>query len=399
MNTEKQQRLLVLTSRFPYPLEKGDKLRVYHQIRLLSQHFEVILVSLHEGKIAPEYEAEVRKYCDKIHLLPLSKWQIGLNVLKAFFSGQSIQVAYFYSQKLQNVLNVIIEKEKPDRIYVQLIRAGRYVEKTTIPKIIDFMDVFSGQMKRRAMHSHWLWRWLFLREARQMARIEEQLFHTFDAATIISEQDRAQLDFEENTTVHIVPNGINTRYFSPRKIAKTHDVVFVGNMGYHPNVVAAQFLVKKIMPLVWQKNKNVRVLLAGARPAVEVRRLSSERVEVSGWMDDIRNAYAGGRVFVAPLFLGSGQQNKILEAMSMGLPCVTTPMVNNAIGGVDGESVLLANDESGFAQQILRILQGPEQQIRVGKAASAFVAGHFSWEQSVGVLSEVIRQGKPLVRT
>ena len=391
LNFAEQPKLLVLTSRFPYPLEKGDKLRVFHQIRLLSQEFSLVLVSLHETPVTAEDKAVLRKYCDQIYLLPLPKWRIALNLYQALIHNQSFQVGYFYSRTLQRKLNEIIDKEQPDHLYAQLIRTGKYVAQASIPKTIDFMDVFSGQLFRRAEHSHPLLRWLFRREAQKMATLEARLFKAFDHATIISNQDREQLAFSEKGEVVVVPNGIDTQFFKACDQEKKYDLIFVGNMGYHPNVVAAQYLVKEIMPLIWEKNESVQVLLAGARPAMEVKRLAGPRVTVSGWMDDIREAYASGRIFVAPLFLGSGQQNKILEAMSMGLPCITTPMVNNAIGGVNNKNILLAENKNEFSLQALDLLGSTQRQKEIGNAAMAFVMESFSWEQSVQKLVALIK--------
>ncbi|MEL6593914.1 MAG: glycosyltransferase family 4 protein, partial [Bacteroidota bacterium] len=163
--------------------------------------------------------------------------------------------------------------------------------------------------------------------------------------------------------------------------------VFVGNMGYFPNVRAALWLVKEIMPIVWRSQPTATLLLAGARPTREIQALAiNPRIMVSGWVADIREAYAQGKVFIAPIKTGSGQQNKILEALSMARPCVTTRLVNNAIGAKEGNEIRLADDASGLAEAILTLLGDPTAAKAMGDAGRARILANYSWARSIETL-------------
>ena len=382
-------KILVLASRFPYPIEKGDKLRLYHQIRELSHAHEIILFALSDIRVSPDDFAEMERYCSRIYLFPLKKTGTAWRVLRAWLRGLPLQVGYFRQPALKSRLQEIIARENPDHVYCQLIRMAGYLEGLDAPPAtLDYMDAFSLGTLRRAEKASRLLSPFLRMEARRVASWEKKVFSWFRHHTIISGQDRQVLEVESRDRIHIVPNGVDTNYFHPRpEGTQGYDLVFVGNMGYHPNIVAARFLVRAVMPLVWEVAPGVRLLIAGARPSAEVRSLAGERVSVPGWMADIRDAYAAGKVFVAPLFSGSGQQNKILEALAMGLPCITTPLVNNAIGAHPEREVLLADSAAGFASQILRLMHDTELAHALGAGGREMVCKNFSWQRSAGQLA------------
>lgn len=169
---------------------------------------------------------------------------------------------------------------------------------------------------------------------------------------------------------------------------KPYDICFVGNLGYYSNVEAVRFLIKNILPLLKKEKPDIKILLAGARPTAEIQSFANENVTVVGWIDDIREAYASSKMLVAPLMHGIGQQNKILEAMAMRVPVVSTSRVNNAIGANPESEILVADTEGSFAEQILKLLQDIDLQTLMSKNGRAFVEKNYSWQ---GATRELIR--------
>ncbi len=386
-------KLVILTSRFPYPLEKGDKLRIYHQIRELSRWHDITLIALAEHPVAVAHLQHMQQFCQQIFVFPLRKYQIALNIIRGWLQGMPLQVAYFYSPYLKKCLSKTIREISPDYLYCQLVRMAPYVEDLPLPKTLDYMDAFSAGMQRRANRSRGLLKVVFNLESARLRKYETQVFAKFDHSTIISEQDRDLLQIAQKKQIHVVPNGVDTRFFrADPRIAKSYHLAFVGNMGYHPNVEAAKFLVLHVLPILQKEIPDIKILIAGARPTAEVKSLQNEQVTVSGWLDDIRDAYSAAQVFVAPIFLGSGQQNKILEAMSMGLPGVTTSMVNNAIGAPVNKAIFVANSAAEFAEQILLLLAKTELQKATGQAAREFVEQKYSWQHSVSIFAELFKK-------
>ena len=395
-------KLLVLTSRFPYPLEKGDKLRIFHQIRELSRYHEIVLCSLAEEQVQDIDYQEVKQYCSKIFILNLNKKTVVFNILRNILSlpfrlNLPFQVAYFFSKNIKKQILQIIDAEKPDHIYCQLARMAEYVRHLNLPKTLDYMDAFSIGAARRAESSYWLTKPFWKIEAHKMAEYEAELAHDFDNLTIISNQDRDVLDFNEKNKIQVVPNGVDTDYFKKdiTVIPPQYHIAFVGNLGYYPNVEAAKYLVHQILPLLLTQMPDIKILIAGARPTAEVLNLSNKNVVVKGWLKDIRAAYSDAQIFVAPLFHGSGQQNKILEAMSMGLPCITTSLVNNAILAKYDQEILTiepVDTEGVWAERIINLLQNIHNQEIISKNARLFVEEKYSWQYSATLLNNIIEK-------
>lgn len=373
-------KLLAITPRFPYPLEKGDKLRAYHQLRALSSEHEVVLVALTEGPVPPEDLARLREFCSRVHVVPRSRPTMALSLLRAVVSGDPLQVGWFRSRRAEAEVRRIVAAERPDHVYCQLLRTAPYGRGLGVPTTLDYQDAFSAAARRHAATAAWWLRPVLAEEARRVARHERLAADRFDHLVIISEQDRDLLGLADPSRVEVLPNGVDTEFFAARESSgRLHDLTFVGNMGYAPNVDAAVTLVEQVLPLVRATRPEASVLLAGARPAKAVQRLAGPHVEVSGWVDDIRDGYARGRVMVAPLQIGAGQQNKVLEAMSMGVPVVTTQLVNSAIGAAPGEQIQVASTPEEFAARTLELLEDPQLHARIAAAGREFVGRRYSW--------------------
>ena len=232
--------------------------------------------------------------------------------------------------------------------------------------------------------SHGLLKLILHYEYHALQRTEQQALQTFDATTVISQTDRDAL----SPAVTLVPNGVDTDYFKNTNINSHFSICFTGNMSYAPNVDAARWLVKEIMPLVWKQCPNgMNVLIAGADPKPAVKALAGPKVTVSGRLDDIRTAYASARMFVAPMRIGSGMQNKLLEAMSMGLPCVTTSLAATPLGAIAGEHLLVGDSADEIADLIVK-LSIEELHDSIADGGHRFVLEHYSWPAAVAPLEK-----------
>lgn len=372
-------KLLVLSSRYPLPLEKGDRLRIYHQMRYLSKHFELVLVALTHREVSAEDRREVEALCEKTYEIPVSHGRCLRQALSGFLRGTPVTVAYFFHQALKAKVQKIIAEENPDHVYCQLIRMAGYAEGVAVPKSIDYMDSFSLRASRRARQNRFALKWFWDLEARLLQQYERQTYRWFDHHFVISQVDQEEFIGTGMHRLEIVRNGVDTRFFSPNsEVTPDVDLVFIGNMSYHPNVMAAKFLVKKIAPLLWKKHPDLRILIAGADPTREVKMLAEKRVEVSGFVPDIRTAYQRGKIFVAPIFAGSGLQNKILEALSMGVPCITSAIVQQSISGSDG-IVLVAEDEQSFVNRISTLLGDDTERAVLAKKGREVVENNYAW--------------------
>ena len=385
-------KILVILPRFPYPLEKGDKLRAYHQIRFLSQRHDIYLFALSHCKVGEASLKEMSQYCKEIcvaHISPLS----GIfHVVRNFFSVRSLQIGYWDSRMAMKKLHLFARRVKPDVVYAQMVRTLKYASRQPYPKVLDFQDALSMNQERRMMRRKGLHYFFLHYEFKMLRSAEFNASGIFDALTIISERDRDAVPLHKGKEIDIVRNGVDFDYFHALDVEKQYDIVFCGNMQYRPNIDAARFLVLEVMPLVWEKLPNARVMLAGATPKASVRQLAGQLVTVTGSVSDIRPCYAQSRVFVAPMRIGSGLQNKLLEAMSMQIPCVTTPLANDALGAIDGEHLLLGKSADQLADCIIRLLLDEELCKTLSRNANDFIYKHFSWEASVQQLEEILQK-------
>ncbi|MFU8842386.1 MAG: glycosyltransferase [Bacteroidales bacterium] len=385
-------KIFVLLSRFPYPLEKGDKLRAFHQIRCLSANHEIHLCALNDTSLKPEYISALQPYCRSVNVIDLPFMGRLFNIFRAFINGKPFQVGYFFNPAAKKKIEQLIRDISPDHIFCQLVRVTEYVKTQQIPKTLDYQDVFSKGAERRSKTASFYLKPVLISEYRRLLKYEHDIFSAFDHKTIISVPDRDLIPHPDNEKIVVVMNGVDTDFFKPLSVDKRYDLVFTGNMGYPPNVHAAEFLVKKILPLVHQKKPGTNVLLAGATPHNNVKALAGKWVTVTGWVDDIRLCYAQARVFIAPMQIGTGLQNKLLEAMAMRIPSITSDLANSALNATHGKDILVGKNAGEFAEHILNLLADEKLAASVAAQGYAFVHNHYNWQAATRNLEILMEQ-------
>jgi polysaccharide biosynthesis protein PslH len=329
------------------------------------------------------------KYCKKIEIIPLHKAGMFWHVFKALFNGKPLQTGYFFRNKAKRRILELISETKPDHIYCQLLRVAEYVRQLPVPKTLDYQDVLSKGMQRRIGNATLLKKLFFSFEYKRLLKYENAIFADFENKTIISAPDRDLIPHPDKKQIVIIPNGVDHEYFSPRVRPKTYDLVFTGNMYYPPNVDAAEFLANHVFPQVLKVQPYARLLIAGATPHPRVLALRSESVAVSGWVIDIRESYASSKIFIAPMRIGTGLQNKLLEAMSMNIPCITSPLANSALGAIVDREILVGTTPNDYAGHIIRLLTNPKLAEDISENGYQFVRNNYDWEKSTGVLEDL----------
>lgn len=384
-------KILILLSRVPYPLEKGDKLRAFNQIKHLSKKHEIILFALNDHPLHKDAIGTLKSYCSEIKIINLSGFTLFCNLIQSFFKGHPFQVGYFYSNKGQKEIDALVKKHKPDHIYCQLIRTAEYVKKyPDIPKTIDYMDVFSKGMERRSYTAPFYLKPIFRMEYHRLLRYEHHIFDYFRNKVIISEQDRSLIPHPKNKEISVISNGVDTDYFKPVERKKEFELLFNGNMNYPPNVESVEYLVKNILPLVLKKYPNTRLLISGTSPSQKVYTLRSRSVFVTGWTNDIRENFSKSKILVAPMQISIGLQNKLLEAMAMKIPCITSSLANNALGAEKGKSILVADKPEEYAEHIITLLENEEIAKEIAMNAYNFILQNYNWESTTNKLERIL---------
>lgn len=387
----KQKKIAVLLSRFPYPIDKGDRLRAFFQIKYLAQHHEIYLFATYENRPTEDELKVISKYCKQIHLYPLRKYEIALQVIRSFLSGLPVQGLYFYSTRIANKFHYDLSKYSIDTLYVQLSRCAFYAKDLKIRKVLDFQDAFAKNYERIQAQSNGFRKWFYHRESITMKRFEADILSWFDATTIISEFDKKNLSVQPNDTV-VVGNGVDFSKFSPRNTEKHCDILFTGNLNYLPNQLALQFLLKEIFPRLVQEKPDIVLQITGGVPKgyQSLHEAFPNNLKFDGWIEDIREAYAQTKLFVAPLFTGAGVQNKILEAMSMCVPCITTMVVNASLNAIPTKEIWIASTAEEFKETILMLLHKVELREQTSQNAKQFLNNNFSWDVNSKKLKELL---------
>jgi len=381
-------KIAIISSRFPFPIDKGDKLRLFHQIKELSSRHQIILISLSDETVGSRARKTLEDYCQKIYVFRLSRMQILFNLFKGLAKGLPAQVAYFFNEGIYGAIQKILRLEKPDHLYCQLIRTAEYGKSHPGFKTLDYMDCFHLSMLKRALHAGALMRRVWMEESRRLKKYEGEIYPAFHNHTVISHPDREAMGLGMGQPLTVVPNGLDPGYFDQTEMRqKDIDLLFLGNLGYFSNRLAVRFLLFDLLPLI-DDLKSLRITIAGARPGRRLRQWirQSPRVSLIADPPDTRNIYQRARLFVAPVFAGTGQQNKILEALASGCAVLCTPDVQKALDLPSPSLIRVAVSAKEFASQIRSLLSAgvlPEGQI---SSARAYLQKHFSWEKSTSTL-------------
>lgn len=385
--------ILFLTSRLPYPPNRGDRLRSYNFLRILSQEHQITLLSFigddwETGNIGP-----LRPYCRDIQLVHRGHLQSALTTGINSWRRAPFQSLYYRSAVMQGAVDRLLDRRHFDVVYVHLFRMAQFVIGRKQPyRILDLTDSISSEIERSMPYRDARWRLIYRLELPRIRRYEREIVDHFDEAWLISQAERAELlQGSTNDKVLVVPNGIDTARFRPSGIATDDPIlIFVGHMGVFHNIDAAQYLTHDILPLVQKEIPATRLNLVGAEPATEVQILASQpAVRVLGHVGDLNAELNNAAIFAAPLRFAAGVQNKVLEAMAVGLPVVTTSYVNKGLQAEDGRHLIIADEPEAFADAVVLLLRDAKQRRRLGRAGREFVMQQYRWEDVLKRMAEI----------
>ena len=375
-----RKQLLFLTSRFPFPLNKGAKLRALYQIKELRRWMDVHLVSISEKQPTPEEWNAVNTHCKSMHNYVIGKPQRYAQTLTDLLGSRPPSVSYFYRPWVQKKIDRLLAEIEPDIIHCHLIRMVEYVKNIEhIPRSIDFMDCFSlGAKKELSQSLPPLRKQIVKMEYRRLGRYEKKCTSLFDHQFIISATDRSALPGAKASKVEILANGVDRSAFYPGNRTKKFDLLFSGHMGYVPNIAAAKYAITKIHALL---KPSVSMLVAGIGITEDIKQLKQTNLVLQEEFTHIREAFWQSRILLAPMTISIGLQNKILQAMAMRMPVVCSPQANKAIQAPVGSAVLVADRPDEYVKAIERLLMDATFFESIADAGYQFVTENFVWEE------------------
>lgn len=377
-------RFLFVANRMPYPPFRGDKLKIYHLAKELSQNHELHLITIAETIEDISYVDNLKPYFKKIDYIYLPKSRSILNTITGLFNSIPFQVNYFKSRTFQKLLDEQLETFDFDAVHVQHIRMSQFLmSKSNLKNVIlDLPDAFSLYWKRRSFNStNYLIKLFEKIEYNRVSNFEIKYVSKFKKVLVCSREDQVYLQDSGLNNVDLLENGVDTNMFKPSSDAYVPNrILFTGNMDYAPNIDAVTYFASEIWPKIIKEVPNAQFIIAGQRPVPKVLALKSESIQVTGFIQDLTQEYSKAHIVVSPLRIGAGTQNKVLEALSMNIPVVTTHVGYKGLGLETNQGALLSNNSDEFANNVIQLLNDPNLRDRVGQTGGEVIRSRFSWK-------------------
>lgn len=387
--------ILYVCHRFPFPPKRGGKIRPFNMIRHLSANgHQVTVCSLARS---PEEAAEgkgIAPYCARFEVAQVSNPVQALRMIARLPLSTPSSMGFFYSPSLRQRVRQLLSTQQWDLIFVHCSSVAQYVEHVRdVPKILDFGDMDSQKWLEYANHKPFPLSLGYRLEGTKMLAAEKRLARLFDLCTATTRAEWETLEgYRTGVPTDWFPNGVDAEFFSPTDDGYDPDTLsFIGRMDYYPNQECMARFCAQIWPLLKSRRPQLKLLIVGADPSPEMRRLGElPGVTVTGSVPDVRPFVRKSALMVAPLNIARGTQNKILEAMAMGVPVVTSRV---AAGGVDAESVthfLVADTPEEYSEAILRVLDDPAERQRLAIAGRQRMLSNHAWPHSMERLDQII---------
>ena len=382
--------LLFLCHRIPYPPNKGDKIRSFHILKFLAEHYRVHLGTFIDDEADLRHVDQVRAWCADLHAVQISPRARRLLSLTGLITGEALSLPYYREAGLRDWLRQTMRRARPTLAFVYSSAMAQYVmgqEFSGVKRIVDFVDVDSEKWRAYAAMKPWPMSWVYGREADRLLAFERKVADEVDSCVFVS-GDEARL-FERlrglpAANVHAVNNGVDLDYFSAAaNFANPYPsgapvLVFTGAMDYWANADAVTWFATEIFPRVRAKVPAAEFWIVGTRPTPEVRQLERlPQVRVTGAVDDIRPYLAHAKAAVAPMRIARGVQNKVLEAMAMGKPVVGTPAAFEGLSLEGRYTALTAEEASAFAGRCVELLGNAHDEF--GPVGRDYVMAHHDW--------------------
>ena len=374
-------RLLFVANRMPYPPYRGDKLKIYNLAKEL-QHHSLDLITIAENQEDIDSIEPLGDIFNRIDYVFIPRWKSFLNTFLTLFSNEPFQIGYFRSARFREKVYDVMNNGDYDGIHVQHIRMAQFIPSEFKHKVVlDLPDAFSMYWKRRyhSAKNPFIKAFNYL-EYKRLHRFEVRTIPTFPQTLVCSKEDQRYLSEIQGAKVDVLPNGVDTKTFtSSKKGYIKNRILFTGNMDYAPNVDAVQYFVHQIFPIIKNKIPEAEFIIAGQRPVSKVRELASEHVKVTGFIENLAEEYAKAHVVVSPLRIGAGTQNKVLEALSMDIPVVTTFVGYEGLGLPNAIGALPSKNADEFANNVIRILKDDEFRSQMASEGGIIIRDNFSW--------------------
>ncbi len=410
--------LLFLSHRIPYPPDKGDKIRAWHMFKHLARRFRMHLGCFVDDPDDAAYLAELRPLCADLACIQIDRRTQRLKALLRARPGQPLTLGYFQDARLQRWVDATLARHAIRHIFVYSSAVARYVMRATAQgeaptadtvRVLDMVDVDSAKWGAYAATAAWPARVVYAREGRTLLAFERRAARAFNHSIFVNEAEWrhfVELAPEARAYTGWVDNGVDLAHFSPALdfadpfpatvssagpasgSRAAPRLVFTGRMDYRPNIDAVTWFAQAVMPKLRERVPAAQFAIVGAAPVAEVSRLAElPGVLVTGRVADTRPWLAYATIVVAPLLIGRGTQNKVLEGMAMARPVIATPEAFEGVQAMPERDILLATGVEQTIERIIDVLSGRHPDL--GTAARRAVELRHDWSVTLARLDDL----------
>jgi len=389
-------RILYLCHRVPYPPDKGERIRAFHQIQGLARRHRVHLLALADGELPDLNPLEA--LCERVEVFPLNRTAAYARAALGALRPRPFSLSFFESKELSGRLRELSRRERFDVVMVYCSAMAPYAELLPeVPAVLDMVDVDSAKWAQYARFAPLPLRPVYALEARRLRRYETSLAGRFRKILLATgNETRLYKTNAPGAPAATVLSGVDVDYFEPLELPKAAvpTLVFTGQMDYFANVDGVVHFVREVFPRLRRRVPDVELLVVGRSPVPAVRDLGElPGVQVTGAVGDVRPFLARAWAFVAPLRIAQGVQNKVLEAMASNLPVVCSERVLAGVadGGFrSGRDLLAAGSDDEMENAVAALIADPALRERLAASARQRLLATYRWGSSLDRLEELV---------
>lgn len=389
----RNEKVLYITSRLPYPPVGGDKLRTFNILKILAKKYDVSLVVITDETMDKETELALHKYTKELKVFTKPKYRIYLNTLKFLINNLPLQVNYYYFDDVQKYINDTLEQV--DFSVANLVRTTQYLEYSTKERYLDMVDSIGLNYKASKEHVVSLfWKSIYNVETDRLLKYEESCVNEFTNTFLVNKYEAQH--WSEFGNVTWVPNGVNQELFSYNKKNDKYKkyIAFFGKMDYQPNVDAVMWFIENSLHKI---DKDLKFIIIGTRPNQHILELSKkyDNIEITGFVDDPFEILNSVLAVVAPMQTGGGIQNKILESMALGtINIVSSLGAKPIIGAKDKEHLFVCDDGDDVSKLINDIYNNQDKYQYIKENSKNLIKKCYTWQECENTLFKIIGDKK-----
>lgn len=369
--------------------------RPFNFIRGLSKHHQVSVLCLVTDDSDRRFASELRQYCESLEVIEVPRWRSFWNCLGGLFSSAALRHVYFYSPELRRRVNEKVSRKEVDLVHAEHLKSVPMVDGAVgkIPTVFDAVDCVSMlEARRRKFAGNPLSRIFSWTEGRRMTWSEARASQLFDTVVITSAVDKKVYPGPRRSTerIRVIPNGVDLEYFGFQRFEPNRNlVVFCAKLDYFPNEDAALYFSQAVWPRLLVRMPGLQLEIVGSRPPRSVRQLDGKNnIRVRGSVPDVRRFLGRAWIALCPLRIQAGIQNKILEAMALGVPVVATRICCPGLAVEPGKHLLVADTPEEFVSAIDLLMHDDGLRSNMARAGRTYVEGCHNWDDPVTELCD-----------